>query len=316
VSSPVRPLGAPYCPEPRLEEPSLAEPCLAGFRAVGGAAAGARRRKSLQQFGWVTGARLVASVWLSFGCGNAAPPDRAEYPALVFPARLPEPTGAGGAAGKTEAPPQATGKTEAPPQAAGTAAVPAEATAQPNAPEPEPAVTPLLTRTPASPLQQRDLPDPEPLVQRGQWRYTLVYDKGAIRVSEPDPLCLERAQATARKIGRYAFELWLGRDLVERVRFDFPLLAAEELPTGPRRPTRETPRFAPGAVVSITLRIPASERATSARILDRATGQSTLVPWPPTGTETKVLRDCPRPPPPAPARGAAGSEPKPTTVGR
>jgi hypothetical protein len=250
----------------------------------------------MARFGWMTGAAL-AGVGLLPGCTNAAPAERAEYPTLVFPARLPE---AAPAAGDShEAGPS-------PP-----------APAEPKTPEPEPTVAPTLTRTPAPGPEQGDLPDPEPIVQRGQWRYTLVYDKGAIRVGQPEPLCLDRARATARKIGRYAFELWLGRDLVERLRFDFPLLATEEPPAGPRRPTRETPRFAPGAVVSITLRIPASERATSARILDRATGQSTLVPWPPpTGTETKVLRDCPRPAPPAQAPSGAGSEPKPTTVGR
>lgn len=241
----------------------------------------------------------MAGAVLVLGCGNAAPADRAEYPSLVFPARLPE---------------------KAPAAGAGPAAPPAESSAPASPrvpPAPPPAGAPTLSRVPASSPEQGDLPDPEPLVQRGQWRYTLVYDKGTLRVGQPEPLCLERARASARKIGRYAFELWLGRELVERVRFDFPLLATEEPPTGLRRPTRETPRFAPGAVVSITLRIPASERATSARILDRATGQSTAVPWPPpSSAEPQVLRDCPRPGPASPARGAGGSEPRPTTVGR
>jgi hypothetical protein len=253
----------------------------------------------------MTGAALLAGVGLVLGCGNAAPAERAEYPTLVFPARLPEAAPAAGSA--KEAAPSAPGAVQ-------------PKTLEPKTlepPEPDPTVAPTLTRTPAPPSEHGDLPDPEPLVQRGQWRYTLVYDKGAIRVDQPEPFCLDRARATARKMGRYAFELWLGRDLVERLRFDFPLLATEEPPTGSRRPMRETPRFAPGAVVSITLRIPASERATSARILDRATGQSTIVPWPPSaGTETKVLRDCPRPALPAQAPSGAGSEPKPTTVGR
>lgn len=240
----------------------------------------------------MTRPRLAFGLLLVLGCGNAAPADRAEYPPLVFPARLPEP---------------------APSKAA-----PAQAPAPPPAPAATLRREPALEPGAAPPSREHgDQPDPEPLVQRGQWAYTLMYDKGTIRVEQPQPVCLERARATARKIGRFAFELWLGRELVERVRFDFPLLATEEPPTGLRRPTRETPRFAPGAVVSTTLRVPASDRATSARILDRATGQTVLVPWPPpAGTGTNVLRDCPRPPPPAQAPAHAGSEPKPTSVGR
>jgi hypothetical protein len=126
-----------------------------------------------------------------------------------------------------------------------------------------------------------DLPDPKPLSERAWWSFPVSYDRGAIRVGEPELICLPRPQATARRIGRFAFELWIGHELVDRLRFDFPLLASEEPPPGPRRPLHDTPRFAPGARVSVTLRVPASDRPTAARIFDRATGDAVAVTWPP-----------------------------------
>jgi len=114
----------------------------------------------------------------------------------------------------------------------------------------------------------------------------------------PELVCLPRPQPTARRIGRFAFELWVGRELVDRVRFDFPLLATEPppAPTSPR-PIHDTPRFAPGARVSVVLRVPVSERATRARILDRATGEVIDVTWPPRAAGGAPLApQCPAPP--------------------
>ena len=134
----------------------------------------------------------------------------------------------------------------------------------------------------------------KPLSERAQWSYPVAYERGAVLVSTPELICLQRPQATARRIGRFAFELWLGRELIDRVRFDFPLLAGEEPASGSRRPIQETPRFAPGARVSVMLRVPASERANRARILDRATGEVIDVTWPPRATNGAPLpRQCP-----------------------
>jgi hypothetical protein len=168
----------------------------------------------------------------------------------------------------------------------------------PPAPQPAPAAAPPTLQAEAAPAhtapKQGDLPDPAPLSERTQWSFPVNYDSGTIRVGDPELVCLPRPQATPRRIGRYAFELWLGRELIDRLRFDFPLLATEEPPSGPHRPVQETPRFAPGAHVAVTLRLPASERATSARVYDRATGEAIAVPWPPRMADgTDRSRHCP-----------------------
>ena len=296
-------------------------------------------RSMIHPSGWWAGSRcaaIVTSLLLAsaFGCGNAAaPPPDAEYPSLVFPARLPEakPSGTGGtgatpaggtngagAGGATGAPAGSASESGAQPAASGSAGERGPLEAQR-------LLGPHAALETSKPLLQGDLPDPVPLVQRAQWTYPVMYDKGTIHVGVPEGQCLPRPVTTARRIGRFAFELWLGRELVERVRFDFPLLGSEEPRSGPRRPLRETPRFGPGARVAIAVRMPASRRATSARVYDRATGESIAVAWPPAAPAGAAVSTCPEPPhapakaaPPAPGTkpNTAVTAPSPPGAGR
>jgi len=256
---------------------------------------------------------VLLACFASLHCGAATSPDGPEYPALVLPARLPEPDPsagaehprkdatstprAAGAAPASQAPPA----TDAPAQAAPEGGAASEEA--PSASSNVGAAAPAGTDAAASPgldSSQRshgDLPDPQPLSERVQWSYPITYDRGTVTAGVPELVCLPRPQATARRFGRFAFELWLGRELVDRVRFDFPLLATEAPAPASPRPIHDTPRFAPGARVSVVLRVPASERATRASILDRATGEVLDVTWPPRAPSGALLaRDCPAPP--------------------
>jgi hypothetical protein len=84
---------------------------------------------------------------------------------------------------------------------------------------------------------------------------------------------------TARKMGRFAVELWVGTELVERVRFDFPLLAAED-PQKKRHPLNDPPSLA-GGVLKASVLVPASIRARRVVLIDRATERETELDWPP-----------------------------------
>src|SRR5690606_41135099 len=59
--------------------------------------------------------------------------------------------------------------------------------------------------------------------------------EGQIELRSVEPVELEKPVATARRMGRFAVELLIGQELIDRVRFDFPLLAGEEA-LGKRRP--------------------------------------------------------------------------------
>lgn len=124
-------------------------------------------------------------------------------------------------------------------------------------------------------------PDPEALRQERQFEYSIKYENGKVRVANVRGVRFPQPVVTARKMGRFAIELWIGHELVERVRFDFPLVAAEEVPKGKRHPLHEPPSFAAGLVAVQTVLVPASERATRAILLDRATGKKEELPWPP-----------------------------------
>ena len=152
-----------------------------------------------------------------------------------------------------------------------------------NANEPAPAdgpggkpVQPGASPEPSA--KRHDLPDPQPLVEVQHFEYVVRYRRGTLSVVSVRPVRTERPVATARRMGRFAFELWIGRELIDRVRFDFPLLAAAPAPDDP---DAQKPNLAAGADVEQTIVVPASDRATYARILDRASGKEVVVPWPP-----------------------------------
>jgi hypothetical protein len=112
-----------------------------------------------------------------------------------------------------------------------------------------------------------------------------VYEGGRVTVASVRPLVFRQPIVTARQMGRFAIELWIGHELVERVRFDFPLLAAEPPPPGVAasrsRPLHEPPRVAADARLERTVLVPASSRATRALLVDRATGSGQPLRWPP-----------------------------------
>jgi hypothetical protein len=133
----------------------------------------------------------------------------------------------------------------------------------------------------ALPEPRGTTPDPPPLVSGAQWLYRFVYKKGDVIVASVEKREFERPVATERRVGRFAVELWVGQELVERVRFDFPLLAADPAPEGRKQSLRGTPAFGPGAETSREVAVPVSDRATRAVLVDRLNGHTIPLPWPP-----------------------------------
>jgi hypothetical protein len=143
----------------------------------------------------------------------------------------------------------------------------------------ERAVEPLASAEAGSP-KRADLPDPQALRLDRHWEYELVYDRGKVSVGKVRERRFQQPVATPRRMGRWAIELWIGAELIERVRFDFPLTAADE-PRRGSRPVREPPSLAEGVITTQTVLVPASPRATQALLVDRATGERAELPWPP-----------------------------------
>jgi hypothetical protein len=122
-------------------------------------------------------------------------------------------------------------------------------------------------------------PDPQPLMTKHQWIIDLGYDEGQIALRSARRLSLERPTSTPRMMGRFALELYVGRQLLDRVRFDFPMLGAGEYEQKPRWDS--PPGFEHRATSSAAVMLPHSERATRMILLDRASGRTWALPWPP-----------------------------------
>ena len=129
-------------------------------------------------------------------------------------------------------------------------------------------------------------PDPEPLRTDEQWQLAMLYQAGGVSVEGFEKRTLSKPATTPRRMGRFALELWIGHELIDRVRFDFPLIAAEETPGVTRRPLHDLPSLASHAVSRISVLVPASSRATRLVRVDRATEKTQELPWPPDAQPT------------------------------
>jgi hypothetical protein len=121
----------------------------------------------------------------------------------------------------------------------------------------------VVTRTP---------PDPPPLVEKSQWVFDLRWDSGDVWLLGTHPLELPAPQATPRAMGRFALELFEGPTLIERVRFDFPLLGVPDEEGGISLTHHLRTR--------IGVLFPATRRGTRLELWDRATDRRWALPWP------------------------------------
>jgi hypothetical protein len=116
-------------------------------------------------------------------------------------------------------------------------------------------------------------PDPPPLVEKAAWIFDLRWDRGQVWLLGVHELRLQAPQATPRVMGRFAMELFEGSVLIERVRFDFPLLGGAEPDAGASFATKLRTRI--GVV------FPATKRGARLELWDRATNRRWSLPWPP-----------------------------------
>jgi hypothetical protein len=142
-----------------------------------------------------------------------------------------------------------------------------------------------------------------------QWQYQLLFQNGAPSVERVEKLTLKKPVPTPRRMGRFALELWIGRELIERVRFDFPLIAAEETPGVTRRPLHDAPSLVPNATARIRVSLPASPRATRLVLVDRATEKITELPWPPDRESVAPTPSASANAPSAPVPSASATKP-------
>lgn len=120
-------------------------------------------------------------------------------------------------------------------------------------------------------------PDPTPLVAQTQWVFDLRWDRGDVWLLGVRKISLAAPQPTPRVMGRFALELFEGPTLIERVRFDFPLLG---VPDSNDAGLSRAPSFSGKLRTRIGVVFPATARGTRLELVDRASGRRWPVPWP------------------------------------
>jgi hypothetical protein len=123
-------------------------------------------------------------------------------------------------------------------------------------------------------------PDPTPLVAQTQWVFDLRWDRGDVWLLGVHEIELPAPQATPRVMGRFALELFEGPTLIERVRFDFPLLGVPDDHGDAGPPLSRTPSFTDKLRTRIGVVFPATRRGTRLELVDRASGRRWPIPWP------------------------------------
>jgi hypothetical protein len=115
------------------------------------------------------------------------------------------------------------------------------------------------------------------MFERSQWILDLRWDKGDVYLLAVHRLDLPAPQLTPRAMGRFALELFEGPTLIERVRFDFPLLGAGDVPDAGRG---SPPSLVGKLRTRIGVMFPATSRGTKLELWDRATDRRWPLPWP------------------------------------
>src|SRR5262245_43350761 len=93
----------------------------------------------------------------------------------------------------------------------------------------------------ASPPKGGYPPDPPARPSRANWVFEMSARGGKVTIDRVKAITYEKPAETPRVVGRFALELYIGRELLDRVRFNVPLMGAE--PTEGNRNNLPKPRF-------------------------------------------------------------------------
>jgi len=122
-------------------------------------------------------------------------------------------------------------------------------------------------------------PDPPPHASRTNWVFELRAGDGKVSVERVRAVTFEKPVETPRAVGRFAIELYIGPELLDRVRFNVPLMGGE-VSEGNRNHLPK-PRFDQGVTARVSARMADNPRAAYLVVVDRETGDTQKLSWPP-----------------------------------
>jgi hypothetical protein len=122
-------------------------------------------------------------------------------------------------------------------------------------------------------------PDPPAHASRVNWVFDIRVQEGRVSVERVKPITFAKPAETPRAVGRFALEIYIGRELLDRVRFNVPLMGGEA--TEGNRNNLPKPRFEQNVNAHLTTRMADNPRAAYLLVVDRETGDAQKFAWPP-----------------------------------
>src|SRR5262249_4877551 len=152
-------------------------------------------------------------------------------------------------------------------------------------------------------------PDPPAKANTKHWMFDVHVSAGKLSLTRARPFTYEKAVETPRVHGRFAIEFFVGRELLDRIRFDVPLMGAGSPEKSPRHPFPR-PSF-DSVTTDVQARMADNPRTVIVALVDRASGTLQRFQWPPEPdgrlvpwTVPKYDSDDAWPPPPSKDAGA------------
>lgn len=121
-------------------------------------------------------------------------------------------------------------------------------------------------------------PDPPGNASKKQWVFAVSVKDGKASLPRASSVLVANPTPTVRMMGRFAVEFWVGKELLDRSRFDVPMLDRD--PKDRRRGPLRGPDFT-HVSTRLTVRMADHPRATFVALVDRATGDVQRFAWPP-----------------------------------
>lgn len=121
-------------------------------------------------------------------------------------------------------------------------------------------------------------PDPQPVASTKQWVFEIRSKDSVPSIVKVSEITVDKPTATARVMGRFALEFYVGTELLDRIRFDIPL--AGDVPRDEdQQPGKKRPQWKVNT--KLFARMADHSRTSLCRLVDRATGDVQVFLWPP-----------------------------------
>lgn len=138
----------------------------------------------------------------------------------------------------------------------------------------------------AEPSKSGFAPDPPGHASKKQWTLEIAARAGKVSAARATSSLLAQPAESPRVVGRFAIELYIGPELLDRVRFNVPLMGDGPVERSRKRAYHDS--STDNVTTSLKVRLADSPRAAYLVLVDRVTEERQRFEWPPAADGTLV----------------------------